>query len=148
MWAQHPSVRLTRSISRSTNLRDCLHAVQRGHVPALGPQVSLGPYTFLLAHLEARRGAAGACVRACTDFFFFLRAMCFLRLLTRLYTYTPQRPIDRCLLWWRSSSCSEACVDLCRTTRNPDLPIPVAQPSIALHASVRYPIAADNEASL
>ena len=39
-------------------------------------------------------------------------------------------------------------VDLCRTTRNPVLPIPVTQPSIALHASARYPMAADSEASL
>jgi len=54
----------------------------------------------------------------------------------------------RDMLWRNPSSCKEACVDLCRTANNPVAPIPVTQPSKALHAGVRYPMAADNEASL
>src|SRR4029450_11576635 len=54
----------------------------------------------------------------------------------------------RDMLWRNPSSCKEACVDLCRTANPPAAPIPLTQPSKALHAGVRYPMAADNEASL
>jgi hypothetical protein len=52
------------------------------------------------------------------------------------------------MLWWNPSSSNGTWVDLCRTANNLVSLIPVTQPSIARHASVRYPMAADNEASL